>query len=85
MAGRRRHTERHRAASAIDRLLFGTELARGEHVQLEEGGVAASEAGFYVVAPDLRSYGRSDGTDVSFADDLRQRPLREPGRRAALD
>ena len=76
MAGRRRHTERHRAASAIDRLLFGTELARGERVQLEEGGVAASEAGFYVVAPDLRS----DGTDVSFADDLRQRPLLEPRR-----
>ena len=54
MAGRRRHTERHGAASAIDRLLFGTELARGERVQLEEGGAAASEAGFYVVA---RIYG----------------------------
>jgi pimeloyl-ACP methyl ester carboxylesterase len=67
MAGRRRHTERHRAASAIDRLLFGTELARGKRVQLEEGGVAAREAEFYVVAPDRRSYGRSDGTDVSFA------------------
>ena len=54
-------------------------------MELEEGGATASEAGFYVVAPDLRGYGRSDGTDVSFADDLRQRPLREPGRRAALD
>jgi pimeloyl-ACP methyl ester carboxylesterase len=30
-----------------------------------------AEAGFHVVAPDLRGYGRSDGTDVSFAEDLR--------------
>jgi len=27
-------------------------------------------AGFYVLAPDLRGYGRSSGTDVSFEDDL---------------
>jgi pimeloyl-ACP methyl ester carboxylesterase len=27
-------------------------------------------AGFHVVAPDQRGYGRSDGTDVRFADDL---------------
>lgn len=28
-------------------------------------------AGFHVVAPDLRGYGRSDGADVAFDDDLR--------------
>jgi pimeloyl-ACP methyl ester carboxylesterase len=28
------------------------------------------EAGFHVVAPDQRGYGRSDGTDVRYADDL---------------
>jgi pimeloyl-ACP methyl ester carboxylesterase len=30
-----------------------------------------AEAGFHVVAPDQRGYGRSGGTDVRFADDLR--------------
>jgi pimeloyl-ACP methyl ester carboxylesterase len=30
-----------------------------------------AEAGFHVVAPDQRGYGRSDGSDVSFDDDLR--------------
>jgi pimeloyl-ACP methyl ester carboxylesterase len=30
-----------------------------------------AEAGFHVLAPDQRGYGRSDGTDVSFDDDLR--------------
>lgn len=30
-----------------------------------------AEAGFYVVAPDQRGYGRSSGTDVVFDDDLR--------------
>jgi pimeloyl-ACP methyl ester carboxylesterase len=30
-----------------------------------------AEAGFYVIAPDLRGYGRSGGTDVTFDDDLR--------------
>src|ERR1700750_620786 len=29
-----------------------------------------AEAGYHVVAPDLRGYGRSDGTEVTFADDL---------------
>jgi pimeloyl-ACP methyl ester carboxylesterase len=29
-----------------------------------------AEAGYHVVAPDLRGYGRSDGTDVTFADDV---------------
>lgn len=29
-----------------------------------------AEAGFHVVAPDLRGYGRSGGTDVAFDDDL---------------
>ena len=29
-----------------------------------------AEAGYYVVAPDLRGYGRSGGTDVKFDDDL---------------
>jgi pimeloyl-ACP methyl ester carboxylesterase len=29
-----------------------------------------AEAGFHVVAPDQRGYGRSDGSDVSFDDDL---------------
>ena len=28
-------------------------------------------AGYHVIAPDLRGYGRTDGTDVSFDDDLR--------------
>jgi pimeloyl-ACP methyl ester carboxylesterase len=28
-------------------------------------------AGYHVVAPDLRGYGRTDGTDVAFDDDLR--------------
>ena len=30
-----------------------------------------AEAGFHVVAPDQRGYGRSDGTHVTFEDDLR--------------
>jgi pimeloyl-ACP methyl ester carboxylesterase len=30
-----------------------------------------AEAGFHVVAPDLRGYGRSGGSDVAFDDDLR--------------
>jgi pimeloyl-ACP methyl ester carboxylesterase len=30
-----------------------------------------ARAGFHVVAPDLRGYGRSGGSDVSFDDDLR--------------
>ncbi len=30
-----------------------------------------AEAGFHVVAPDQRGYGRSGGTDVAFDDDLR--------------
>src|SRR3712207_6096582 len=30
-----------------------------------------AEAGFRVVAPDQRGYGRSDGADVAFDDDLR--------------
>ncbi len=30
-----------------------------------------AEAGFHVVAPDQRGYGRSDGADVAFDDDLR--------------
>src|ERR671927_1363673 len=30
-----------------------------------------AEAGFHVIAPDLRGYGRSGGTDVTFDDDLR--------------
>jgi pimeloyl-ACP methyl ester carboxylesterase len=29
-----------------------------------------AEAGYHVVAPDQRGYGRSDGTDVRYADDL---------------
>src|SRR5581483_6371038 len=29
-----------------------------------------AEAGYHVVAPDQRGYGRSDGTDVTFDDDL---------------
>ena len=29
-----------------------------------------AQAGFHVVAPDLRGYGRSSGTDVTFDDDL---------------
>jgi pimeloyl-ACP methyl ester carboxylesterase len=29
-----------------------------------------AEAGFHVVAPDQRGYGRTDGTDVTFDDDL---------------
>src|SRR5438132_4652149 len=29
-----------------------------------------ARAGFHVIAPDLRGYGRSGGTDVSFDDDL---------------
>ena len=28
-------------------------------------------AGYHVIAPDLRGYGRTDGTDVSYDDDLR--------------
>ncbi len=30
-----------------------------------------ASAGYHVVAPDLRGYGRTDGTDVSYDDDLR--------------
>ena len=30
-----------------------------------------ADAGFHVIAPDQRGYGRSDGTDVRFEDDLR--------------
>jgi pimeloyl-ACP methyl ester carboxylesterase len=30
-----------------------------------------AEAGFHVIAPDLRGYGRSGGTDIAFDDDLR--------------
>ncbi len=33
--------------------------------------VPLAEAGFHVVAPDQRGYGRSGGTDVAFDDDLR--------------
>jgi dipeptidyl aminopeptidase/acylaminoacyl peptidase len=29
-----------------------------------------AQAGFYVIAPELRGYGRSSGTDVKFEDDL---------------
>lgn len=29
-----------------------------------------ASAGFHVIAPDLRGYGRTDGTDVTFDDDL---------------
>lgn len=32
--------------------------------------LALAEAGFHVVAPDQRGYGRSSGTDVKFDDDL---------------
>jgi pimeloyl-ACP methyl ester carboxylesterase len=32
--------------------------------------LSLSAAGFYVIAPDQRGYGRSSGTDVSFDDDL---------------
>jgi pimeloyl-ACP methyl ester carboxylesterase len=35
-------------------------------------------AGFHVVAPDLRGYGRTDGTDVAYDDDLR--PFAIPNR-----
>ncbi|HEV3062682.1 MAG TPA: alpha/beta hydrolase [Vicinamibacterales bacterium] len=31
---------------------------------------AIAAAGYHVIAPDLRGYGRSDGTDVTFDDDL---------------
>jgi pimeloyl-ACP methyl ester carboxylesterase len=31
---------------------------------------AIAAAGFHVIAPDLRGYGRTDGTDVKFDDDL---------------
>src|SRR5689334_6475947 len=31
---------------------------------------AIADAGYHVVAPDLRGYGRSGGTDVKFDDDL---------------
>ena len=32
---------------------------------------ALAEAGYHVLAPDLRGYGRTDGTDVRYDDDLR--------------
>ena len=32
--------------------------------------LSLAAAGFYVIAPDQRGYGRSSGTDVSFDDDL---------------
>ena len=32
---------------------------------------ALAEAGYHVLAPDLRGYGRTDGTDVGYDDDLR--------------
>lgn len=34
-----------------------------------------AEAGFYVLAPDQRGYGKSSGTDVSFDDDLLSQTL----------
>ena len=33
--------------------------------------VPLAQAGFHVIAPDVRGYGRSSGTDISYADDLR--------------
>ena len=32
--------------------------------------LAIANAGYHVIAPDLRGYGRSGGTDVKFDDDL---------------
>ena len=32
---------------------------------------ALADAGYHVLAPDLRGYGRTDGTDVGYDDDLR--------------
>ena len=32
---------------------------------------ALAAAGYHVMAPDLRGYGRTDGTDVRYDDDLR--------------
>ena len=42
-----------------------------------------AQAGFHVVAPDQRGYGRTTGSDVDYDDDLGAVPPAEPGERHA--